>query len=214
MKNDKLISDVKLAIEMATNRQSHLANDNFDVPALASLQIRHLLNNLGALATNYLECGVHKGGCFTSSISGNGNILYATAVDSFESDHMDGETAKPQFLANTQKFKPASTKFKLIQADCFSVDLNEIKEGVDFYLYDAGHSEDDQRKALTYYYTVLAKEFILCVDDYDLPEVKKGTQDGIKEMGLSIEFEQVLVGGDHDNDGWWRGYYIAILKSK
>ncbi len=200
------------AIEMASERKSSLNDGNFNVPALASLQIRHLLSNLGALATNYLECGVHKGGCFTSSISGNNNILYATAVDSFASDHMDGETAKPQFLSNVQMFKPESTEFKLIQNDCFLVDLNEIKKGVDFYLYDAGHSEEDQKRALTYYYPVLADEFIFCVDDYDLPEVKKGTQDAIRKLSLNVLFEKILVGGDHDNEGWWRGYGVFLLK--
>lgn len=214
MTKKQKIDAINSAIDNATKRESNLRIDNFDVPALASLQIRHLLNNLGALANNYLECGVHKGGCFTSSISFNGNIKFATAVDSFESDHMDGETAKPQFLSNTEKHKPVETDFKLIQSDCFSVDLNEIPKGVDFYLYDAGHSEDDQRKALSYYYPVLANEFILCVDDYDLPEVQKGTQDGIKEMGLRIQFEKILIGNDHDNESWWRGYYIALLKKK
>jgi len=109
MTKKQKIDAINLAIDNAAKRESNLKPDNFDVPALASLQIRHLLNNLGALASNYLECGVHKGGCFTSTISLNDNIKFATAVDSFESDHMDGETAKPQFLSNTEKHKSIKT---------------------------------------------------------------------------------------------------------
>jgi hypothetical protein len=81
-------------------------------------------------------------------------------------------------------------------------------------LYDSGHSEEEQKNALVYFYPVLSNEFILCVDDYDLLEVQKGTQDGIKEMGLKIQFEKILIGNDHDNEGWWRGYYVALLKKK
>lgn len=208
------IEEIEQSIEDAEKRLSQLTVSNFDVPALASLQIRHLLNNLGALGTNYLECGPHKGGSFTSAISYNNNLKMVTAVDSFASDHMDGETAKVQFLQNVKKFKPVNSVFKLVQSDCFQVELNEIPKNIDLYLYDAGHSYDDQRQALTYYYPVLADEFIFCVDDYDLDDVSKGTQQGIKETGLEVLFEKILIGNDHDNEGWWRGYYIALLKKK
>lgn len=211
MNTEQKIQAIKQAIEKAEKRQSKLLSVNFDVPALASLQIRHLLNNLGELSTHYLECGPHKGGSFTSSISHN-NLLSVTAIDSFESDHMDGETAKIQFLNNVEIHCPKQTKFKLIQSDCFTVDLGQIENKIDLYLYDAGHSEDDQRQALTYYYPILADEFILCVDDYDLPEVKIGTEKGIKEMNLEVLFEETLIGNDHDNESWWRGYYVALLK--
>jgi hypothetical protein len=209
---------IKDAIERADKMQSGMPISQFGVPALASLKIRHLLNNLGKISTNYLECGVHKGGCFTATISGNPNIGFATAIDSFASDHMDGETAQPQFLQNVDAHHPLGTIFKLIQSDCFSVDTNRIPYGVDMYLYDAGHSYDDQRKALTYYKSRMANEFIYCCDDWTYEDVKAGTLFGIKEGGYEIFFERELLnttpGDGHLNDEWWRGYYVALLKKK
>ena len=59
---------------------------------------------------------------------------------------------------------------------------------------------------------VLADEFVFLCDDYDWPEVRKGTQDGTKEAGYKILFDHTLAGNDHDNEGWWNGYYVALLK--
>ena len=208
-----MIEEIKEAIRKADDMQSKLHGAAYEVPALASLKIRHLLNNLGALSQHYLECGVHKGGTFCSSVFLN-NLKSATAIDSWESDHMNGEVAEKQFRINSNLFASRTTELNIIKSDCFATDLKQIKHPIDFYLYDAGHSYDDQRQALTYFYPVLADEFILCVDDYDLLEVQKGTQDGILQAGLNIMFDAYLVGNDHDNDGWWRGYYCALLKKK
>lgn len=202
------------AIYNAENSYSLLKPSNFDVPALTSLKIRHLLNNIGKLGCNYLECGVHKGGTFTSTVSYNDNLRYITAVDNFESDKTSEDKALPQFSENAKKFLHPNSSFRLIINDCFKVDLDNIVPEVDIYLYDGGHSEDDQRKALTYYLPVLADEFIFMVDDTDWPEVQKGTQDGIKEANLEILFEKYLVGNNHDNDGWWNGFSIYLLKKK
>lgn len=203
---------IEQAIYNAENSYSKLKPENFDVPALTSLKIRHFLNNIGTIGKNYLECGVHKGGTFTSSVSYNKNLKHITAVDSFESDHMNGDKALPEFSANAKKFIPDISSFKLIVADCFDVDLEDVKPDVDIYLYDGGHSETDQRKALTYYLPILADEFIYLCDDYDWPEVQKGTQDGIKEANLQVLFEKYLKGNDHDNDGYWNGFYVALLR--
>lgn len=209
------ISLIKQAIEKANKLQSDLPTSQYEVPALTSLRIRHLLNNLGKLGTHYLEIGVHKGGTFTATIAGNRNLKTITAIDSFESDHMNGEVAEKEFNENANKFNPLGTIQNVIIADSFQVHLEDISQKVDLYLYDGGHSEDDQRRALTYYLPVLANEFIFLCDDYDWPEVQKGTQDGIIEAGLEILFDKhIPSAGSHDNDSYWNGFYIALLKKK
>lgn len=210
---------IKDAIERADKMQSAHAAETYDVPALTSLKIRHLLNNIGALGKNYLEIGVHRGGTFTAAIAGNENLEFITAVDSFESD-MSGETARIDFMNNVQKHKPHFSDMQLIVSDAFAVDLEKLVELIDVYLYDGGHSEDQQRMAVTYYAPNMADEFILMVDDYDWEEVQKGTQDGIKEANLEILFEKHLVSektreqGGHDNDSYFNGFYVALLKKR
>lgn len=208
---NKKIEQIKAAIERGANRQSKLSGVAIEVPALASLQIRHLLNNLGELATNYLEVGVHRGGTFCSTIYRNENLNYVQAIDCFVSDAF-GEGAEKDFKENSERNLPAFTGIGLIVSDAFAVDLSQFKHKFDMYLYDGDHSQEAQKKALTYYKDVLADEFIFLCDDYDWPEVQKGTQDGIAEAGYKILFDHYLKGNDHDNEGWWNGYYVALLK--
>lgn len=212
------IEQIDIAIELAILRKSKLTEPSMNVPALASLRIRHLLNNLGEISTKYLECGVHKGGTFCSTVFGN-DLIYAVAVDSFESDepyHTD--QAKPQFLENSKKILQPSTKFNLLVGDTFKIDLDQIVHGIDLYLYDAGHSREQQRDALIYYKPVLADEFIYCCDDWTYGEVKQGTMEGIEQGGYEILYQKELInetpGDDHLNEEWWRGYAVFLLKKK
>lgn len=209
------IRAIRFAITKAEAFQSKLSAEALGVPFLGSLKIRALLNNLGELATHFLEAGSHKSGSFTSTLFGNSNIKSATAIDSWESDETSEDKAYPQFIANTQKFKPETTALNVIVGDCWEVDLALIPNKIDLYSYDCGHSESDQCKALTYYLPVLDDIFIYCCDDFGWPEVKAGTKHGIEECGLEILFEQEFVTDhEYDNMSWWTGYYIALLKKK
>ena len=204
---------IKQAIFKANISESDLPKSQFNVTALTSLKIRHLLNNLGKLGTKYLECGVHKGGTFTATVADNSNLKEIYAVDSFESDNTNADLAKPVFIQNADLFIPQTAKYELFISDTFQLDLSLLPNGIDHYLYDGGHSQEEQRKALTYYYPILADEFIFMCDDYDWEDVQKGTQQGIKDCNLEILFETHLVSeGSHDNDSWWNGFYVSLLK--
>ena len=209
------IEQIENAISKGAKRESKLngIKESLEVPALTSLNIRHLLNNLGEIGSKYLEVGVHRGGTFCSTVFHN-MLISAIAVDCWESDVTNEVKAEQDFIANANTFTEAGTKLKVIKSDAFDVDLNNIPRFIDLYLYDGGHSENDQKKALTYYFPVFDDEFIFLVDDYDWAEVQKGTQDGIKECGLKILFQTYFKGNDHDNEGWWNGFYISLLKKE
>lgn len=209
------IQKIQQAIVNAEKRQSKLSSEAIRIPFLGSLQIRHLLNNLGELSERYLEIGSHKGGSFNSAIYDNYNLKWGVAIDSFESDRTEGETAEYQFLKNTLHFMPQTMELRLLRSDCFKVDLNVLPKPFDFYLFDGSHDYDSQKKALTYYYPVLADECIVCIDDFSWEEVRNGTFDGIKECGFEILFEKELItNGSHDNESYWNGFYVALLKKK
>jgi len=209
------ISLIKQAIVNGTERKSKLIDEVIRVPFLGSLQIRHLLNNLGELAEMYLEVGCHKGGSFCSTVFGNHNLRWSDVVDNFESDRVSGETAEFQFLANALFYRPQSMELRLHRSNCFNVNLNVFQKNIDLYLFDGPHEEEAQAQALTYYKPVLADEFIYCCDDYDWDEVQKGTQRGIKEAGYKILFDEYLPSkGSHDNESWHNGFYVALLKKK
>lgn len=204
---------IDLAIERAIARRSKLTDEAMRVPMLGSLQIRHLLNNLGGLASHYLEHGVHKGGSFCSTVFQN-QLLTATAVDSFESDltnHVD--PAEPIFLENANKFLHPGTTFKMIKSDSFAVSPEQIENKIDLYYFDGNHSYEYQRKALTHFKDVMEDEFIYVVDDFMLDEVRNGTWDGIREAGYDVLYERELVTShEYDNESWWRGFAVFLLK--
>jgi len=205
---------IEQAIEKGIRRESKLTPLGMAVPALTSINLRHILNNIGALGTRFLEIGSHKGGTFCSTIFKNHNLLSAISIDSFESDANNEDKAHPQFLENVTICKPLDTEFRLIKGDSFTVVFDNILRPIDLYTYDGDHSEDSQRMALTHFISLMADEFIFLVDDYDWPDVRKGTADGIKETNCRILYERILVGNDHDNEGFWNGFGIFFLKKK
>jgi hypothetical protein len=60
----------------------------------------------------------------------------------------------------------------------------------------------------------MADEFIFCVDDMDFPEVYAGTKRALLEALVEILFCEHFGGNDHDNEGWWNGFLVALLKKK
>lgn len=205
---------IKAAIEKADNLQSKMDDVAWSAPALSSLRIRHLMNNLGAISTRYFESGVHKGGIFCSVIRNNPNIINATANDSFASDENSDDKAYPQFEANALKCKSVDTVLSVLIGDSFEVDPTMIQGPVDLYCFDADHSFESQRKAVTHYLSAMADEFIMCVDDYDWNEVSTGTRDGLKDAGVEILYEKIFKGNNHDNESWWNGFAVFLLKKK
>jgi len=211
MKTNEKIQLLKEAVWKSEHRRSGLTEENFSVPALVSIMGRHMYNNIGAISTRLLEIGSHLGGSFTSSISNNG-LISCTSVDSFASDWVEERKCMPLFLENVKKFLPAITAFNFIHSDAFEVDLNQIPDGIDFYIYDGGHSYEQQRLGVTFYLSKMADEFVMIVDDFDWDDVQKGTYQGIKDAGLTVLSQHIFKGNDHDNDGAWNGYSIFLLK--
>lgn len=207
---------IKDAIEKSLRRESKLDDVAMSVPGLMSLNIRHLLNNLGAISTKYCEVGIHVGGSFCSTIYKNANLEVAVGIDSWLSDKTEGRDYRKQFDENLLKcVTPGLANIEVIADDSFNVQLGWLPSGIDLYYFDGSHDEESQRKALTYYLPALADTFIFCVDDYMLPEVKKGTQDGIKETRCEVLFEQEFITDhEYDNETFWRGWYVALLKKK
>lgn len=224
MTTKQKIKAIKEAIEKAKNHQSKMDDVSWSVPALSSLKIRHLMNNLGAISTRYFECGVHKGGLFCSTIRNNDNLESITAIDNWESDQTNIEDqALPQFTQNAYACKPINTQFGFIVDDSFGNDATKIALGtknIDLYLYDAAHDYESQRKAMTHFLPAMADEFIVCVDDWQYGDVKKGTIDGLADSGCKILFQQELLNEEpytedqHRNEEWWRGYAVFLLKKK
>lgn len=191
----ELISE---AIEKAERLESKLGTHGFEIGGFTSPKIRHLLNNLGAISTTYLEIGVLRGATFVSAMYGNN--MKGLAVDNF-SEFNDG-TVRTEFLANISKMDNAD----FIEQDCYTIDYP--KDYFDFYNFDGGHSYEQQRDAITVLYPALKDEFILVIDDSDWEQVIAGTIDGLNQVKANILFEKRFSGAD----GYHNGTYLALIK--
>lgn len=215
MTTSQKVEAIKTAIAKSLNRQSNLTEEAMLVPGLMSLNIRHLLNNFGAISTVVCDHGSHVGGSFCSMVYGNNNIKTAIAIDSWASDETEGMNYEKAFRENAGKCVPKNTELMVVKSDSFSVDLNTLPKGIDLYYFDATHSFEAQRDGLLYYLPVLADVFIFCVDDYMLPEVEAGTQEAIKQSGCEVLYERKFeTDHEYDNESFWRSWYCCILKKK
>jgi hypothetical protein len=208
---------IKEAIEKAIKRESKLTKESLEVPSLTSLNIRHLYNNLGSISNIFCEIGSHRGGSYCSFVTGNGNLISATAIDNF-SENFNNEDTKRELLYNMNRFTPLDVAHQLIDKDCFSITEEDfaITDKIDLYLYDGNHSEESQYQGLIYFLPFLADEFIFLVDDYSWEDVRNGTQRAIKDSGVEVLYEQAFYtpeGGEF-NEHWHNGTYLALLKKK
>jgi hypothetical protein len=201
---DKYQKKIESALKKAVKEKSKLTKDILAIEGMSSPKIRHFLNNLVAKGDRYLEIGTWKGSTLISALYQNKPDFHC-AID----DWSIFEGGKEAFLKNTKKFLKGGVNF--LEGDCFTI--NQKAQGlndINIYFYDGGHKEEEQYKAISQYLKALAQDFILIVDDYNWPEVRKGTQDAIFDLNIRINHQWFLPSrGNGDVLNWWNGLYVA-----
>lgn len=198
------INLIKNAIECAKKEQSKLTHEILELPSFSSHKIKHLLNNLGAISNVYGECGLHKGGMAVAA-------TYQNNLQSWGSDNwslfQEGGNSRRIFYENLEKYLNG---FTIFEQDCFTIDLNALPI-TDFYIFDGAHDVESQKKGLTYFYPILANEFIFICDDFSWADPKMGTEMAIKELDLKVLFHDFLWDGK-ENGEWHNGIGLYLLK--
>lgn len=191
--------DVKKAIDKANSLSSKIDTSVMrELKGLSSPKVRHLLNNLASQAKSYLEVGVYLGGTLRAALHSNTH-LYAVAIDNF--------CMKPQcrqeFFDNTEMLK-----FKFIEEDSFKVDLSLIEQPIEVYFYDADHSFEATYKAVEYYLPVMADEFVMVIDDWNMKKIPNAIFTSGKNLGLKVVESYNLMSAPKGE--WWNS--IGIVK--
>ena len=192
--------DIKTAFEKADRLKSNLpANIVAGLRGMSSPRIWHLLNNL--VAGPYLEIGVWKGSTLTAALYGKN--LQATAIDDFS--QFGGP--RKEFLENIKDLH-----FRFVDGDCFNPSvIFDVPDGIKYYFYDGGHTEQNQYNALALYIGKMAKEFVYIVDDWNVESVQKGTARAVEDLGLTLlGFHERRTPKNGHKETWWNG--IAVLK--
>lgn len=210
-----LIKRVEHALECANTNTTKLTTAEFALEGMSSPKNRILLNELVTADDSYLEIGVYKGSTFVAALFGN-NPKYAIAIDNFS--QFDPQST------NLDTFKRVVSErnfqnFNLLNADCFNIPPNLenylLEKNFTVYFYDGGHTEQDQYKALFYYYQTLANKFIFMVDDWNWEPAREGTRKALGDLEILVHKEWELHTPNNrggSTDSWWNGLYIAVCE--
>ena len=95
--------------------------------------------------------------------------------------------------------------------DMLSVDPSMIQD-VDFLFYDASHDFESTRDAIIHFKDSLAETAIVIFDDANWAGVVGGAQEGIRQAGLEIVYEKIMLNEVENSTMWWNGLYITVLK--
>ena len=213
MDYDNFLWSCKFAAERHISKIPKESGVITEIEGMSTPYVRHLMNNINQWGRNYLEVGSHKGSTFVSSLYGHSKNGWS--IDNF-SEFCDESytpglsgTHEQELLKNIDSYLTCPTKF--FNCDSFSFDLENIDAPVDVYMYDGGHDQDKQRKALEYFYPALNDVFVLIVDDWNSQSVRDGTYEGIKNTGLCILSEMPIRTYNEGQREWWSGIYVAFL---
>ena len=208
-----LTEKLKQAIKNGELEISKLSPDILLLEGMSSPKVRHFLNNIIDQNSRYLEIGTWKGSTFISALYNN-NPEYHVGIDNWQQFNSSNSVMK-EFFDNCNRFLGYAPNF--IQTDCFNISPIDFKiENINVYFYDGAHQELDQYNAVAHYYSSLANEFILIVDDYNDDFVVSGTKRAIYELKLIVKYEQILPAKRINASGnpfeWWNGLYVAHLQ--
>jgi hypothetical protein len=200
---------IEEAVAMALKGQSKLQDEaTFEIGGFTSPEIRHLMNNLGAMATNYFEIGTHMGSLTLATLYNNQH-LSSTICDNW-TEFENGGKSKEEFYKNVERYHASGhiTLPTVIEQDCFEIpDWIKSTIKADLYLYDGGHGYEEQYKGVKDFVDAMQDECILVVDDYNWEQVHAGTEKAIQDAGLKQIFWGFLDGPE-----WHNGIGLFLLK--
>jgi Methyltransferase domain len=219
------IRHVYRAFEESKAGYSSLTPDVLAMSGMSGTMTRHLYNNLAWLKLpanqgaprplNYLEIGTWKGSSLVAAVYGNPHV-HAVCIDNWS----EFGSPRQDYDANIQKFLPEAD-LTTIEDDCF-------KAGVvgdtmfDIYLYDAGHTFDDHRRAITHFASNLADVSIVVIDDWNKSYIRAGTIQGLLECDkiLTVResfevrhtYDDTHTPLDQAKAQYWNGIIVMVIE--
>jgi hypothetical protein len=214
-----LVKHVIWSLNQANTFQQRLPESIIHIHGMSGWKTRTFYNALCSLdrPIEYFEVGAWQGSTLCSALHGNPKV-HATVIDNWS--EFDGPYE--QFITNVEMcglkdrvvvFKEDFTNFNGYKRLCKPVDI---------YLYDGDHSVDSQRLAITNMWDALAEKAIVIVDDWNSPDVRKGTEEGFKAVDANI-VERFEILYTHDGahtptvmacQEFWNGIGVFVIDKR
>ena len=209
---------VDAAFEIALRDSLVLPDWLMTLEGMSGRRFRNFLNSLCRMlpGATYLEVGSLFGSTACAAL--HGNAIRAVCIDNWSEF---GGSPK-RFLENVSRAQTESNRLRLIEADFRGVNFAEFGGSVDVYFFDGPHSELDQYDGIVRALPALKPEFVLIVDDYNWPQVRKGTRRALARAGLVVKSGweiRTTMNNTHPQQGgattdWHNGYFIAVAALK
>ena len=213
-----LVKHVINCFNNANTWKTKLQDNIFALEGMSGFKTRIFYNELCSLTfqdrkTEYLEVGAWKGSTLCASMYNNENCN-GTVIENWAL--FGGPKEEFEHHVNFFGFQDRLTVF---EEDVFSFDISKLKNPIDIYLYDGCHEEISQYKGITHMWPALADQAIIIVDDWNAPQVRKGTFDGLAYVGANIieKFEIMYTNDDQHTPlpiaqrEFWNGIGVFVI---
>lgn len=196
--------------------KSGIPTIKLDIPGLTSPRVQTLLNELAKGVGSYMEVGSYLGATAAAALKNNN--LNAVFIDHW-GEHIqpatDGKTLPPtskeQFLTNINPYIGKSN-INVFNGNMFDFLTAEFENSIQMLFYDGPHDYKTTKEAITYFYSTLASEAIVVIDDANWEGVVAGAMEALVESGAQISYQKLMLNDQEDATQWWNGIYIVVIK--
>lgn len=206
---------VQNCIDLGLQKRSRADYNFLKMHGMSTEPFRCFLNNLcSAPDANYLEIGTWTGGTCCSAMSNNATLT-SHLIDNF-SYLADSHDVKNTLINNIKSVEKTTKDVTFLEGDCFAMNQELLPDNINFYFFDALHTKDNQRKAITDFLGKMNDTFVFIVDDYNEPDVQDGTAEGLALLKdkINIEKEWIYITPASWDPIWHNGMYIAVISKK
>lgn len=196
---------------------NELSNYILNLRGMSGRKYRRFINRLVNTTQDaaYLEIGSWTGSTACAAMAGN--TARVVCVDNWT--QYDGP--KAEFEKNIASVLNPHTDFRFIESDFRSIDYRDLGT-FNIYLFDGPHEYQDQYDGIMIAQPALAEVYVLIVDDWNWPSVRRGTQDALKALGAEILYSIEIRTTQTDcrpmqssqKTDWHNGYLLAACKKK
>lgn len=212
-----LATAVSNAFLRANLGDSKLSAEVRAIRGMSGQKYRSTINNIieSVREPRYLEIGSWAGSTAASAIFGN--YLTCLCIDNWSLF----EGPKEEFVKNVNMARGTGAEFKLLEVDFRKVDYDKIGK-FNIYLFDGPHEYRDHYDGVMMAQPALDDEYILIVDDWNWPDVRKGTLDALRALDANISFYaevRTTIDDTHpeiafEMSDWHNGYFIGVVAKR
>jgi hypothetical protein len=196
--------------------RNEVPNHVMNLQGMSGRKYRRFVNRLVNATPDaaYLEIGSWSGSTACAAIAGN--RIRVTCIDNWS--QFDGP--KGEFERNIASVLSTQTDFRFIESDFRSINYRDLGTPFNIYLFDGPHKYQDQYDGIVIAQPALAGVYILIVDDWNWPSVRRGTYDALKALGTEVLYSIEIrttqtdcrpMQGSQKTD-WHNGYFFAACK--